>query len=68
VLIGARTLCQLDGSGLTGAKIGRPEIYWLMILSSIAALVPFAAKLIGSKFGLIGPERSRKAHAKKISR
>jgi farnesyl-diphosphate farnesyltransferase len=59
VLIGARTLCQLDGSGLTGAKIGRPEVYWLMILSSIAALVPFAAKLIGSKFGLIGPERSR---------
>jgi farnesyl-diphosphate farnesyltransferase len=58
VLIGARTLCKLDGPSVIGAKIGRLEVYWLMILSSMAALIPSAAKLIGAKFGLIDANKS----------
>jgi farnesyl-diphosphate farnesyltransferase len=57
VLIGARTLSKLDGPGVIGAKISRPEVYSLMILSSTAALVPPMTKLIGSRFGLIAPNR-----------
>jgi farnesyl-diphosphate farnesyltransferase len=57
VLIGTRTLGKLDGSSVIGAKISRPEVYWLMILSSIAALFPSAAKLIGTKFGVTDSER-----------
>jgi farnesyl-diphosphate farnesyltransferase len=58
VLIGARTLRKLDGPWVIGAKISRLEIYWLMILSSIAALIPSAATPIGSKFGLIDANKS----------
>ena len=58
VLIGARTLRKLDGPRVIGAKISRLEVYWLMILSSITALIPFAAKPIGSKFGLIDANKS----------
>jgi farnesyl-diphosphate farnesyltransferase len=53
VLIGARTLRKLDGPSVIGAKISRFEVYWLMILSAIAASIPCTAKLIGPKFGLI---------------
>jgi farnesyl-diphosphate farnesyltransferase len=58
VLIGARTLRKLDGPHLIGAKISRLEVYWLMMLSSITAFLPFAAKPIGSKFGLIDANKS----------
>ena len=57
-LIGARTLDKLEGPGVISAKISRREVYSLMILSSIVALVPAAAKLIGSKFGLNDEEKS----------
>jgi farnesyl-diphosphate farnesyltransferase len=57
VLIGSRTLRKLDGSGVMGAKISRAELYWLMILASITAFVPPAAKLIGRRFGLIDAEK-----------
>jgi farnesyl-diphosphate farnesyltransferase len=58
VLIGARTLRKLDGPRVIGAKISRPEVYWLMMLSSIAASIPSVAKPIGSKFGLIDANKS----------
>jgi farnesyl-diphosphate farnesyltransferase len=57
-LIGARTLRKLSGPGVIGAKISRPEVYWLMILALVAAFFGPAAKLIGSKFGLIDPQKT----------
>jgi len=56
VLIGARTLNKLDGPGVTGAKISRPEVYWLMIVALIVAGCPPAARRIGHRFGLKDPE------------
>ena len=53
VLIGARTLRKLDGSGAIGAKISRAEIYWLMIVASMVAFFPPAAKPIGLRFGVV---------------
>lgn len=58
VLIGARTLRKLDGSGVIGVKISRPEVYWLMIPALFVALFPPGAKPVGYRFGLIDTEKS----------
>jgi farnesyl-diphosphate farnesyltransferase len=40
VLIGVRTLRRLNGCDRIGVKISRAEVYWLMILASVVAIVP----------------------------
>jgi farnesyl-diphosphate farnesyltransferase len=55
-LIGARTLNKLDSPGVTGVKISRPEVYWLLIVALAVAWCPPAARQIGHRFGLKVPE------------
>ena len=56
VLIGVRTLRKLNGPTVIGAKITRPEVYWLMIVALVVALFPPAGKRITYGLRLSGIE------------
>jgi farnesyl-diphosphate farnesyltransferase len=48
VLIGVRTLGRVDRADRVGVKVSRAEVYWLIALSIVVAIVPPAAASIYS--------------------